>query len=146
MNAWLFLIPIAVGLITQTSKQLLNKNWKSTIAVQGYHLPRYGGMPSAHTAFAVSLATVAWLTEGIASMSFAIAAAMFIFILDDALRMRIYLGHHGQALHKLIAKLPPEEQKDLPALEVRLGHTPAEVLVGTVVGILLTLAISFFVI
>ncbi len=108
-------------------------------------MPRYGGMPSAHTAFAFSLSTVVAVVDGVASVSFAIAAAMTVFILDDALRMRLFLGHHGEALRKMIQKLSTKERAQYPTLEVRLGHKPAEVIVGALVGIVLTLLIMMFV-
>ena len=131
----LFLIPIIVGLTTQFSKRFFNKRWWSNVSVGGgVKLPRYGGMPSAHTAFAISLMTTAWLVDGWYSMTFAITSAVTIFILDDALRMRMFLGRHGLALHQLIQSLPAEEQKNYPALETQLGHKPAEVLVGAIVG------------
>lgn len=141
MEALLFLIPVLVGLLTQFSKRFFNKDWDSSAKIEGYHLPRYGGMPSAHTSFALSLATLTLLADGVASSSFAIAIALVIFILDDALRMRVYLGHHGQALAQLIRKLPPEEQNAFPHLEDRLGHTVPEVIGGALFGIVATIAI-----
>lgn len=144
MNFPLFLIPIVVGLIAQFSKRFLNKHWKSDIHFGPTRLPRYGGMPSAHTAFAFSLATVIAIAEGVTSASFVIAATLVIFVLDDALRMRIFLERHGEALGKLTAKLPKEAQRDFPHLETRLGHTPQEVFAGALLGIVLTLIIMFF--
>lgn len=101
-------------------------------------LPRYGGMPSAHTAFAFSLATVVGMTEGFSSTAFAITAVMVTVILDDALRMRIFLGRYGAALRRLITRLPESEQQAFPYLEERLGHTWGEVIVGAVFGVGLT--------
>jgi acid phosphatase family membrane protein YuiD len=79
-----FIIPIVVGVFTQLLKPLFNRNWNKE-----HHglemLPQYGGMPSAHTAFATSLATIVSLTDGINSVTFAIAICVMIFILDDAL-------------------------------------------------------------
>lgn len=134
----LFVIPLAVGVLAQLSKAFVNKNWLTEGKIHGHRLPRYGGMPSAHTAFAFSLATLALFAEGVNSFSFAIASAIVIFLLDDALRMRVYLSRHGEAIQKLITKLPENEQKDLPHLEQRLGHTPAEVIVGAIIGVVAT--------
>jgi acid phosphatase family membrane protein YuiD len=139
MQLPLFLIPIIVGLITQVSKRFLNQHYLSSVRVQGVPMPRYGGMPSAHTSFAFSLVTVIALTEGVMGPAFAIAATITIFILDDALRMRIFLGRQGQALRQLISKLPPEEQQEYPFIESRLGHKPMEVLAGAIIGIALSL-------
>lgn len=139
MNTPLFLIPLIVGLMTQFSKRFFNRNWSPTIHGGLPHLPRYGGMPSAHTAFAFSLLTVIAYTAGFTSPLFVIAVVVAVIILDDALRMRIFLGRHGEALVGLISLLPKEQQKAFPHLEKKLGHEPVEALVGASVGIALTL-------
>lgn len=138
MNLPLFLIPIVVGLIAQLLKPVLNRKWYTKMEARGEIMPRYGGMPSAHTAFAFSLATVVALVDGMASVTFAVAAALVIFVIDDALRMRVFLGGHGRVLHRLIDKLPAVERKGFPYLETHLGHHPLEVVVGALLGILLT--------
>ncbi len=138
MTVPLFLIPMVVGLVTQAVKPLLNRKWYALLEKDGQKIPRYGGMPSAHTAFVVSLATTVALVDGLASTSFAISVAMVIFILDDALRMRIFLSRHGRALKLLVRRLPEHEQHDYPYLEARLGHKLQEVIVGGLVGIFLT--------
>lgn len=137
----LFLIPILVGLAVQATKPFLNKQWYADLDAAGHKIPRYGGMPSAHTAFAFSIATTIAMGEGFSGPSFLIAAALVIFVLDDALRMRIFLSRHGLALHKLVAKLPPKDQKEFPYLETRLGHKKLEVLIGAIVGTILTIII-----
>jgi len=139
MNTPLFLIPLVVGLITQFSKRFFNRNWSPEIHGGLPHLPKYGGMPSAHTAFAFSLLTVIGYTSGITSPIFVVAIVVAVIILDDALRMRIFLGRHGEALVRLILLLPKEQQKDFPHLEKKLGHEPIEAFVGAIVGIILSL-------
>jgi uncharacterized protein len=136
-----FLIPVICGVLAQSLKPFLNRNLASTIRVAGYKMPRYGGMPSAHTAFAFSTATVVGWHEGIMSASFAIVVAIVIFILDDALRMRVFLGKHGQALTRLIGLLPEKDRNEFAPLEQRLGHKPAEVVVGAILGVLLALGL-----
>jgi len=140
-----FLIPILVGLTAQFLKSFFNREMFRQMKHDGQHLPHYGGMPSAHSAFVLSLATVVAVTDGPLGVSFAIAAAVVIFILDDALRMRIFLGRHGTSIKKLIEKLPEEERSSFPKLEARLGHKPMEVVAGATLGVLLTLVIMQFV-
>jgi len=137
----LFLIPIIVGVFTQSLKPFLNKKWYAQLTEGGQKIPRYGGMPSAHTAFATSLASLTALNDGFMSMTFAITVSLVIFVLDDALRMRIFLSRHGEALRRLVHQLPKEKQADFPYLEARLGHKLPEVLVGAATGILLTWAL-----
>lgn len=139
MTVPLFIIPIVVGLLAQALKPFLNKQWYVRLEKEGgKKIPRYGGMPSAHTAFAFSLATLVAITDGLMTTSFAIVAALVIFVLDDALRMRIFLSRHGRALQLLVKKLPDNQQHDFPYLESRLGHKGKEVIAGAALGIILT--------
>lgn len=135
----LFLIPVLAGLVAQALKPLFNRQWYAELEQAGKKLPRYGGMPSAHTAFAFSVATVVGMVEGFSSAAFAIAAAFVILILDDALRLRIFLSRHGKALHQLVHRLPLAEQKTFPYLETRLGHKVPEVIAGALLGIVFSL-------
>lgn len=139
----LFLIPVVVGLSAQLAKPFLNKGWYSRMEEEGKRLPRYGGMPSAHTSFAFSLLTMTAIVDGIASLTFALVFSVSIFIIDDALRMRVFLGGHGHALHKLVNKLPPEERRDFPYLETHLGHRPLEVTAGAIWGTFFTLLLMW---
>lgn len=141
MTLPLFLVPILTGLIAQGMKPWLNKRLYATMGKGNRKLPRYGGMPSAHSAFAFSLATTVGVVDGFLSSNFAIAAAFLIFILDDALRMRMFLGHYGRALKILTKRLPQEQRQGLPYIEARLGHTPKEVAAGAILGIIITLII-----
>ncbi|MEX2054958.1 MAG: divergent PAP2 family protein [Candidatus Andersenbacteria bacterium] len=143
MQLPLFVIPLIAGLAAQALKPLLNKQWYATLTPDGRKLPRYGGMPSAHSAFAFSIVTIIGLAETIMSSSFVIAAALLILILDDALRMRIFLSRHGQALRRLIKKLPPEERHSYPYLESRLGHKPLEVVAGGVLGVVISVVLYY---
>lgn len=140
----MFFIPILVGLATQAIKPLFNKEWYAHLDGKGRKIPRYGGMPSAHTAFIFSLATVVGMVDGFMSGDFAIAAVLVVVVLDDALRMRIFLGRYGAALRRLIQKLPEDEQRLFPYLETRLGHKMPEVIVGALIGIGLTLLTLWF--
>lgn len=136
-----FIIPIVVGIFTQLLKPFLNRDWRAEHQGRMEVLPQYGGMPSAHTAFATSLATIVSLVDGINSITFAIAICVMIFILDDALRLRVFLGRFGVAIRRLVKILPEEERKNLPHIEGRIGHRVSEVIVGAFVGIFLTIVL-----
>ncbi len=138
MQIPLFLIPIIVGTSAQALKHVFNRHMTSNIKMGGVSMPRYGGMPSAHTAFAMSLVTLVGLADGVLTTTFAITVAGAIFILDDALRMRIFLERHGRAVSQIIQGLPKEERKAFPKLETRLGHKPIEVIAGAAFGLVFT--------
>lgn len=131
----LFIIPITVGVTTEIIKFL------NYIRKHGWNLNysiAYGHMPSAHTAYVTSLVTTMWLFEGLASPVFAISLIMAIIVIMDALRLRVYMGQHAQYINDIIQHLKLDENH-FPRLKERVGHKPAEVAVGAVVGVILTL-------
>lgn len=96
----------------------------------------YGGMPSAHTAFVLSLDTVVALHDGIMSTAFAVAVVFSLLIIRDAIGLRQFIGLHGRILNMLIRELPPREERKFPDhLVEQLGHTPLQAFVGGVIGL-----------
>ena len=99
----------------------------------------YGNMPSAHTAFVISLISVIGYREGIASSAFAIAFVFAFIVIDDALRFRRSLESYGEAMNLIIKKNPDIlGDKKMPPLEERIGHKISEVAAGAILGFLLT--------
>jgi len=141
LHEWLvLLVPVAAYFITQGSK-LAFDGIKGNLDV--YHMwTKYGGMPSAHSAFVVSLSTFLALDQGLTSPFFAISIVFAIITIRDAIGIRQEIGHHGQALNALINKLPENEQRVFQTFNEHMGHTPLEVFVGSVFG--LTIAILGF--
>jgi acid phosphatase family membrane protein YuiD len=135
----LVLIPIIAGMATQIIKFLIQVvrgelRWSA--------LREYGGMPSAHTAFVVSLDTVIWRQEGWTSPAFAVAVIFSILIIRDAIGLRQYLSQHGRVLNMLIKDLPDEMETKYPTkLVERMGHTPLQAFVGGCVGLVVALSL-----
>eukprot|EP00879_Flechtneria_rotunda_P014682 GHRR01015342.1.p1 GENE.GHRR01015342.1~~GHRR01015342.1.p1 ORF type:complete len:183 (+),score=40.99 GHRR01015342.1:152-700(+) len=95
-----------------------------------------GGMPSSHTAFVVGLTTALGLQEGTRSGLFALALVLTLVVAYAATGVRLHAGRHASVLNIIVAQLPPEH----PAaghmvLQETLGHTPAQVVAGAVVGL-----------
>lgn len=107
-------------------------------------LKSYGGMPSGHSAFVISLVTVVGLTEGIASSAFAVSVVFAAIIIRDAVGLRMYMGRHGQMINHLVRHLPPDEQTRFPHLGERLGHTYGEAIIGALLGFSLALLLYLF--
>lgn len=136
----LILIPFLVGLITQIIKLIIdsipnNLDWQ--------HLFKdYGGMPSAHTAFVTSLVTVIFLQEGINSAAFALALALAVIVIRDAIGFRKEIGYNAVLTNMLAQKIFPNN----PEIQIqeRIGHSFKEVLVGLLLGIVLSLIFYWF--
>ena len=132
-------IPLLVGTITQLTKFVLfsfKHGWKWN------YILTHGHMPSAHSAFAISVLMTTAFVDGISSGSFVVAMALGFLILDDALRLRMYLGDQGRYLNMLVKNLMEEtnliNKKDFPRLKERIGHHKSEVAVGLLYGGILT--------
>ena len=94
-----------------------------------------GGMPSSHSAVVTSLATMIGKTQGITSPIFALSVIFAFIVMYDAAGVRRAAGKQAKLLNKLI------ETPGLTNIEVQerlvevLGHTPTQVIVGAIVGI-----------
>lgn len=92
-----------------------------------------GNMPSAHSASVSSLVMVIALREGVDSAMFALALLFAAIVMYDAMMVRRSSGEQGAALQALM-----KEQKSEYALpRVAKGHTPVEVAVGAVLGLVI---------
>lgn len=137
MNGWFALLAFVIGwLIAQTWKTIAGiwKGHKSAgkldlASFVGY-ASRSGGMPSGHSASMVALTTYIGVVDGFDSGLFALALAITLIVIYDAIHVRYAVGEQGKVLNEILEK---EGKKPLPVIE---GHTVAQVVVGAVIGIL----------
>ena len=130
-----FLIPITVGIITQLIKFALY-SYKHGFNVE--YAFTHGHMPSAHTSLVVSLLVSVAYYESIRSGAFALSAVLAFIVIDDAARIRMYLGDQGRYLNMLVQQLGIEKEK-FPRLKERVGHRVSEIIGGAFVGLFLTI-------
>jgi uncharacterized protein len=129
------IIPILVFAVAQGLK-IVTKSLGGSKGVKV--IAAYGGMPSAHTAFTVSMATLAGLVAGFNSVPFMITVVMALLIIRDALGLRMHLSEHSRVLNRMIKDANGVNQDKYPFLGERLGHTWPEVIVGALIGMALT--------
>ncbi|HET7578034.1 MAG TPA: divergent PAP2 family protein [Bacillales bacterium] len=111
-----------------------------------------GGMPSSHSCAVSALATGVGMESGFRSTIFAVAAMFAIITMFDAAGVRRQAGEQASLLNQLRKdfvtfvsefkswqqKSEYERQEDLKEL---LGHKPAEVYSGAILGIVLALLV-----
>lgn len=132
----LIAIPVVAGIITQSIKFVLDLAHRGRSVHSAWTIFwSYGGMPSAHSAFIVSLTTAVGLWEGVMSPIFAVCFVLCVIIIRDAVGIRQALSRHGIVLNRLIRDLPNDRERAYPHLAERLGHTSAEAVVGGLLGI-----------
>lgn len=135
----IFVIPIAVSIFTQLIKFVL---FGLKHGFKWEYLITHGHMPSSHTAFAVSLVTSIGYFEGVGSGAFAVAVAVAFLVVDDAVRLRMYLGDQGRYLNMLVQELHMDGDQ-FPRLKERVGHRTSEVIVGGFVGFFLSIFLIY---
>lgn len=95
-----------------------------------------GGMPSSHSAIVTSLTTLIGKNEGFGSPIFALSLIFAFVVMYDAAGVRRAAGKQARLLNKIV------ETPGLTGIQVTeklaevLGHTPLQVFVGALIGII----------
>lgn len=97
-----------------------------------------GGMPSSHSSVVSTLAIGTARIYGFSSPYFTIAFVLAIIVMYDAMNVRRETGEHAKVLNRLGLILKSEMSNEKKFKEI-LGHTPVEVIVGSLLGILIGL-------
>jgi hypothetical protein len=99
-------------------------------------LVQTGGMPSSHSASMMGMATSVGLVSGFTSVVFAVALGVAMVVMYDAAGVRRAAGRMAGILNQLVDDLYSEHPERFPfRLRELLGHTPVEVLVGSLLGV-----------
>ena len=98
-----------------------------------------GGMPSSHSAVVVALTTMIGKDVGIQSPLFGVSLIFSFVVMYDAAGIRRAAGKQAKLLNKIV------ETPGLTGVQVSeklvevLGHTPFQVLVGALIGLIVGL-------
>jgi acid phosphatase family membrane protein YuiD len=100
------------------------------------YLVSTGGMPSSHSALVGALATGVGQTLGWSSPEFAIASIFAGIVMYDAAGVRQAAGKQAKILNQIMDELLNHEDFSEEKLKELLGHTPFQVVVGLLLGII----------
>lgn len=100
-----------------------------------------GGMPSSHTAVVVSLTTMVGKSEGITSPIFGVALIFAFIVMYDAAGVRRAAGKQAELLNKIVNTPGLSGVEVSEKLVEVLGHTPVQVFVGALIGIIVGLIV-----
>lgn len=103
-----------------------------------------GGMPSSHSATVCAMTTAIAIHFGFGSVEFALSVIVSIIVMHDAMGVRRETGIQAKVLNEMI-KLLEDMGSDMPTqdkLKEFVGHTPLQVLMGAVLGIVIALIIN----
>ena len=97
-----------------------------------------GGMPSSHSSFVCAAATTIGHLEGFGSSLFALSVVLALVVMYDACNVRRAAGEQARILNYIVEHWeeisPAMVGKELKEL---LGHTPMQVLMGALLGIVI---------
>ena len=101
-----------------------------------------GGMPSSHSSVVCALATAVGMSRGFYSPEFAIAFVLASIVMTDAAGVRRAAGKQAALINKIVKELT-EGGMGLTheTLKELLGHSPFEVLIGALLGVLIAVII-----
>lgn len=139
---WALWIPITAALGVQLYKFMWE--WRHNRTPDFQVLFRTGGMPSSHSAMVTSLATVLGVQQGLGSPVFAVAVITALIVMYDARGVRHQSGQHARILNQILRELFSGQPISEQELKELLGHTPTEVIVGSIVGISYSLLILYW--
>lgn len=124
------IVPISIAIITQIIKFIIEMIKTKKINLLRL-LDGMGGMPSVHSSLVSSLAAQIYLDYNI-SLPFSITLIFSLIVIYDAMGIRYESSMHAKVLNEYLGT----------NLNEKLGHKPIEVLLGTFLGIILTILIN----
>jgi acid phosphatase family membrane protein YuiD len=108
--------------------------------IQLSYLTSAGGMPSSHSAVVVALATRIGMDNGMDSPLFAIAFIFAGVVLYDAAGIRRAVSVQARILNRMLEEVIDLRRFNEKRLLELLGHTPFEVFIGSLLGMLVALS------
>ncbi len=108
-----------------------------------------GGMPSSHTAGVIALTTSIAMTEGVGTVYFAIAATFAAIVIHDAMGIRRAAGKQAEVINewsRLLSDIHRDGQFNPENLKTMLGHSFSQVLGGTLLGLIISLTTTRYII
>lgn len=140
LHNYVLIVALTAWITAQVMKTLL---WLiMTRTFNPERLVGAGGMPSAHSATVCGMMVAIAKTSGFASAEFAIAFVLASVVMYDAMGVRRAAGEQAKVLNRMLEKqVEEDEEQEAPELKEFLGHTPLQVLGGSLLGILIAMII-----
>lgn len=96
-----------------------------------------GGMPSSHSAGVMAVSTAVGILEGFSSVMFAVAIGYSLVTMYDATGVRRAAGKTAACLNRMMDDFYNHDVQAIGGkLKELLGHTPLEVIMGAIFGII----------
>lgn len=138
----IFLSAVLGWLVAQVLKTLIHMILTRQFVAE--RMVGSGGMPSSHAATVCGLATAAGMKYGGGSFEFAISVMLAIIVMYDAMGVRRETGKQGQVLNEMLEVFMNMGKKISPEAKLKefVGHTPLQVLMGAILGIIIAVIVN----
>jgi len=138
----LLMSAIVGWLIAQLLKTFIHMYFTKSFVAE--RLVGSGGMPSAHSSTVCALSTAAAIQFGLDSFQFAICAIFAIVVMYDALGVRRETGIQAKVINEMMELFNNMDQElsTDERLKELVGHTPLQVLMGAILGIVIAFLMS----
>ena len=105
-----------------------------------------GGMPSSHSAGVTALAVSIGLIDGFTSTTFAVATGFAMITMYDAAGVRRAAGKTAACLNKMMDDFYKHDVQAIGGkLKELLGHTPFEVIMGSILGLIIAYFFHYYI-
>ena len=130
-----FVVAWALAQITKLIATVITRNGVMTAREVVAVMMKSGGMPSGHAASFTAATMTIGLNMGFDSPLFALAVCTAVIVIYDAVNVRWAVGEQGRVLNTYIQK---SQGKKLRVVE---GHTVPQVIVGIILGLIVSYVI-----
>ena len=127
-------VPMILWLCIQTYKVIYD-----LVRTKKFNFKRIlgaGGMPSSHSAVVTSIATLIGKYYGVDSAIFALSFLFALVVMYDACGVRRAAGKQAKVLNEIVNTPGLTGIEIQGKLQEALGHTPVQVFVGALIGII----------
>lgn len=135
----ILLVAVTAWSIAQVLKVLIEflllKTWNWALLFQA------GGMPSSHSAMVSAMALSIGLYMGFDLPVFAVASILAMIVIYDATGIRREAGRQAVLINTIIEEIAKGKLSQHKRLKEVLGHTPGEAVMGTLLGLGISLII-----
>lgn len=137
----IFMASVCGWFVAQVLKTLIHMWFNRKFVAE--RLVGSGGMPSSHSATVCALVTATGIEYGSGSFQFAMAAIFAIVVMYDAMGVRRETGIQAKVLNEMLEMFDKmgKEMSVEEKLKEFVGHTPLQVLMGALLGVLIAVMV-----
>lgn len=139
----IFMAAAAGWLVAQILKTLIHLFITKKFVAE--RLVGSGGMPSSHSSTVCALATATCIQYGTGSFEFTVSLFLAIIVMYDAMGVRRETGIQAKVLNDMLTVFEDMGRSEISAhdkLKEFVGHTPLQVLMGALLGILIAVVMA----